>query len=94
MNMDMAMKSEAKSKSRALATDQNAGDHEAAFHFIAFMPIGDELWKLDGLERQPLCLGELSFSPTLFTRLKSHRQNPRRLAGLRAARYRSTNVPV
>lgn len=29
----------------------------AGFHFIAFMPIGDHVWKLDGLDSQPTDLG-------------------------------------
>ncbi|KAL1303334.1 hypothetical protein AAFC00_006734 [Neodothiora populina] len=30
-----------------------------AFHFIAYMPIGDEVWKLDGMEGFPQSLGTL-----------------------------------
>ena len=33
---------------------KNAKDDESAgFHFIAFVPIDGQIWKLDGLERQP-----------------------------------------
>ena len=36
-------------------------DEEAGFHFIAYMPIRDHVWKLDGLDRYPQDLG--SFTP-------------------------------
>lgn len=42
---------------------------EEAFHFIAYVPIGDSLWELDGLKRQPVRLGILVIlhSPVLIT---------------------------
>lgn len=40
---------------RKKATDE--GGEEEAFHFIAYVPIGDSLWELDGLKRQPVKLG-------------------------------------
>lgn len=42
----------AKSKAKKIAEEEANG-----FHFIAFVPIGKHLWKLDGLERQPVDLG-------------------------------------
>ena len=33
------------------------GGEEESFHFIAYVPIGDSLWELDGLKRQPVKLG-------------------------------------
>jgi ubiquitin carboxyl-terminal hydrolase L5 len=33
-------------------------DEEAAFHFIAFVPIHRSVWRLDGLQRQPVNLGK------------------------------------
>ena len=58
LNNDLLLKTEATSRDKGIKG--NIGDHEmeAAFHFIAFMPIGHKLWKLDGLERQPMCLGK------------------------------------
>lgn len=38
--------------------DDDAND-EAAFHFVAFLPIRDQVWMLDGLNRQPEKLGVL-----------------------------------
>lgn len=58
LNADLLLENEAtaakgKGKKRSAGEDE----HEAGFHFIAFLPIDDQLWKLDGLERQPMCLG-------------------------------------
>ena len=43
------------SSRRKKATDE--GEEEESFHFIAYVPIGDSLWELDGLKRQPVKLG-------------------------------------
>ncbi|KAK5163078.1 hypothetical protein LTR04_002769 [Oleoguttula sp. CCFEE 6159] len=43
------------------AAKESEPDDDSAFHFIAYMPIGDSVWKLDGLDRQPQNLG--SFEP-------------------------------
>lgn len=40
------------------ATDASAETHEDnAHHFIAFVPVGNEVWKLDGLDAQPTSMG-------------------------------------
>ncbi len=61
LNADLLLENEVtsakgKGKNRSGGEDEN----EAGFHFIAFMPIEGQLWKLDGLERQPMCLGRES----------------------------------
>ncbi|KAH7095314.1 ubiquitin carboxyl-terminal hydrolase 2 [Paraphoma chrysanthemicola] len=44
------------------ATDDSADGYESnAHHFIAFVPVGTEVWKLDGMDAQPTSIG--SFSP-------------------------------
>ena len=35
-------------------------EDEAAFHFIAYLPVHREIWKMDGLDRQPRKLGPCS----------------------------------
>lgn len=57
LNADLLLKNEATAKKGKKRT-ANEDENEGGFHFIAFMPIDDELWKLDGLERQPMCLGQ------------------------------------
>lgn len=57
LNADLLLQNEAtakKGKKRTADDDESEG----GFHFIAFMPIDRQLWKLDGLERQPMCLGK------------------------------------
>ncbi|KAI4927314.1 hypothetical protein J4E85_005824 [Alternaria conjuncta] len=56
------------SKSRRAASTDTVASHDSAesvednaHHYIAFVPVGNEVWKLDGLDRQPTCVG--SFDP-------------------------------
>ena len=57
LNADLHLKNEAAPKGKGKRQNLDTEDEESGFHFIAFMPIGTKLWKLDGLERQPMCLG-------------------------------------
>ncbi|KAL6703466.1 hypothetical protein ACN47E_009640 [Coniothyrium glycines] len=44
------------------ATDDSADNYEEnGHHFIAFVPVGTEVWKLDGMDKQPTSMG--SFNP-------------------------------
>ncbi|KAF8423780.1 hypothetical protein EV426DRAFT_601131 [Tirmania nivea] len=43
------------SKRKKITGDE---EEEETFHFIAYVPIGNSLWELDGLKRQPVRLGE------------------------------------
>lgn len=66
LNADLLLKNEATLTSKGRKRKADEGENEAGFHFIAFLPIAGKLWKLDGLERQPMCLGEkCSVSPVL-----------------------------
>ena len=59
LNADLLLQNETTSKkSKNKNKTANGEESEAGFHFIAFMPIENQLWKLDGLERQPMCLGK------------------------------------
>lgn len=53
MNIDLQMQHDSTSKSKSKTTNKKSKNADAAFHFIAFMPIAGEVWKLDGLDRQP-----------------------------------------
>jgi len=71
--LDFETKSKSKSKSTSkfrsrrdsadsAATDDSAASFEEnAHHFIAFVPFGNEVYKLDGMDRQPTSIG--SFAP-------------------------------
>jgi len=54
-----AWKREKKSKkTKKGIKKKNKSDEELGFHFIAFVPINGIVWKLDGLQRQPINLGQ------------------------------------
>lgn len=58
LNADLALSNEAKSKSKPKRrTAAQEDQDQPGFHFIAFVPIEGNVWKLDGLERQPMNLG-------------------------------------
>jgi ubiquitin carboxyl-terminal hydrolase L5 len=61
LNADLFLSNDANSKksnAKESGKKQPEADQEqAGFHFIAFVPIDGGLWKLDGLERQPMNLG-------------------------------------
>lgn len=58
LNTDLQLCWEAQSKQRSKSQVSNESD--SGFHFIAFMPAMDQVWKFDGLERQPQALGQYS----------------------------------
>lgn len=58
LNADLLLKNEANARSKGKKTENEDDDFAAGYHFIAFMPINGSLWKFDGLERQPMSLGE------------------------------------
>ena len=58
LSADLLLQNEATSSKKARKRKAEEDESEAGFHFIAFMPIEGQLWKLDGLERQPMCLGK------------------------------------
>jgi len=33
-------------------------DDDAGYHFIAFIPMHQKVWQLDGLEKTPRCIGK------------------------------------
>lgn len=55
LNADLQLKNDASARKKSKAKDSDEDD--AGFHFIAFIPVQDKVWKLDGLERQPQNLG-------------------------------------
>jgi ubiquitin carboxyl-terminal hydrolase L5 len=56
LNSDLQLKTEATTKKKG-SKGHADDDSDATFHFIAFMPVMGQLWKFDGLERQPRTLG-------------------------------------
>ena len=49
-----------KKKTRKTANQHSrtkSGEDDAAFHFIAYVPVGDDVWELNGMQEWPLKLG-------------------------------------
>jgi ubiquitin carboxyl-terminal hydrolase L5 len=45
---------------KSVAEDEDGQDSgESGFHFVAYMPIGDKVWKLDGLDCFPTAIGTM-----------------------------------
>lgn len=72
LNGDLQLKNETTMKKQRLqkAPNDDADDAEAGFHFIAFVPVDGRVWKLDGLERQPHCLGDSAVHPPMESILR------------------------
>lgn len=63
LNSDLFLSNDVTSKAKLQGkTGKNVEQEQAGFHFISFVPIDGKLWKLDGLERQPMNLGKANFS--------------------------------
>ena len=54
-----AWKSQAKTLKTIKVKKKKKDEEEPGFHFIAYVPINGDVWKLDGLQRQPVNLGML-----------------------------------
>lgn len=71
LNADLALSNEAdkwkqaqnarkrKSPKKSSAKKRKRDEDEPGFHFIAYVPINGVVWRLDGMQRQPVNLGEL-----------------------------------
>ena len=59
LNSDLHMKNEVSAQKKSKKTKPGVDDDDAGFHFIAYVPVDNNVWKLDGLERQPQKLGTL-----------------------------------
>lgn len=58
LNTDLQLENNATMSQRQRKQISKRGNEtDSAFHFIAFVPVGGQLWKLDGLDPQPRNLG-------------------------------------
>ena len=57
LNADLHMKNEVTARKQSKRPNSGNEDDDTGFHFIAYVPIDDNVWKLDGLKRQPQKLG-------------------------------------
>ncbi|KAA8566369.1 hypothetical protein EYC84_008945 [Monilinia fructicola] len=66
LNADLALSNEVSAWKKRRKMKKKPGrnkaksDEEPGFHFIAFVPIEGVVWRLDGLQRQPVSLGEFN----------------------------------
>ncbi|EDN95091.1 hypothetical protein SS1G_10966 [Sclerotinia sclerotiorum 1980 UF-70] len=64
LNADLALSNEVSAWENKKKTKKKSGktrsrsDDESGFHFIAFVPVKGVVWRLDGLQRQPVSLGQ------------------------------------
>lgn len=47
-------------KQTTTASEDESPESDSGFHFTAYLPFQDHLWRLDGLRRDPECLGRIS----------------------------------
>lgn len=47
-----------KAAPKRTTTSRKKAEIETAFHYIAYVPVDGQVWELDGLETQPLCVGK------------------------------------
>ncbi|KAB5526290.1 ubiquitin carboxyl-terminal hydrolase, family 1, partial [Coniochaeta sp. 2T2.1] len=65
LNADLALEQEAKAAAKKKKAARPAKRRktkpstDAAFHFIAYVPVGSEVYQLDGLEKAPLSIGKV-----------------------------------
>ncbi|KAI9717421.1 MAG: hypothetical protein M1812_004773 [Candelaria pacifica] len=66
LDSDLYLKGKAtKKRSKTRKEPAPVNDDDVGFHFIAFVPVEGQVWKLDGLEKQPQMLGRYSTSDWL-----------------------------
>ncbi|KAK3301526.1 ubiquitin thiolesterase-like protein [Chaetomium fimeti] len=53
-----AARQKKRNQQRAKARADKSGDGSVGYHFIAFVPVGQQVWQLDGLTSTPVCIGE------------------------------------
>jgi ubiquitin carboxyl-terminal hydrolase L5 len=64
LNQDFQLKNDSVARRSSGGKRQlDSTSSDAAFHFIAFVPVIGRVWKFDGLERQPQALGQLYSLP-------------------------------
>ncbi|CAK7237643.1 hypothetical protein SBRCBS47491_010059 [Sporothrix bragantina] len=61
-------KSASSRKSAKTKKKRRADEDEAAFHFIAYVPMGNDVWELNGMQAKPLKLGSFNGDWTAMAR--------------------------
>ncbi|KAJ5377872.1 uncharacterized protein N7496_005281 [Penicillium cataractarum] len=81
LNSDLQLQVESKTRKKS-SQGQDDDDSDSSFHFIAFMPVMGQVWKFDGLERQPQSIGQCSegdwldlVRPNLLDRMAAYEED-------------------
>ncbi|CEJ56811.1 hypothetical protein PMG11_05529 [Penicillium brasilianum] len=81
LNSDLQLQVESKTRKKS-SQSQGDDDSDSSFHFIAFMPVMGQVWKFDGLERQPQLIGQCSeddwldlVRPNLLDRMAAYEED-------------------
>ncbi|KAJ5152862.1 uncharacterized protein N7482_009340 [Penicillium canariense] len=82
LNSDLQLHSEAKTRKASSTSQAGENESDSSFHFIAFMPVMGQVWKFDGLERQPQSIGDCSEAdwldlvrPNLLDRMAAYEED-------------------
>jgi len=57
LSNDIEAKKKRRDRGKRPAKSRSKQNEDTSFHFIAFVPIRGVVWRLDGLQRQPVNLG-------------------------------------
>jgi ubiquitin carboxyl-terminal hydrolase L5 len=61
MNRSKKKKSQTSSRKKKAKKKKKTDEEDLAFHFTAYVPIDDVVWRFDGLQHQPLNLGQSKY---------------------------------
>ncbi|KAJ5886343.1 uncharacterized protein N7473_009017 [Penicillium subrubescens] len=82
LNSDLQLQVESKTRKKSSQNQDDYDNDDSSFHFIAFMPVMGQVWKFDGLERQPQSIGQCSeddwldlVRPNLLDRMAAYEED-------------------
>jgi ubiquitin carboxyl-terminal hydrolase L5 len=59
LNVDSYLEEQFERRKKPKKKKAKTNNEESAFHFVAYLPIGDEIWRLDGLDAFPQKIGSI-----------------------------------
>ena len=54
-------------KKKSSKKKKKKDEDEAGYHFVAYVPVDGSVWRLDGLQKQPVNLGKILLSQDSFS---------------------------
>lgn len=80
-------------RKKASQKKKKKDEDEAGYHFVAYVPINGSVWRLDGLQRQPVNLGKTN-PPLAVLYLLPTRRAWRRLGLTGQRQHHATNQSI